>query len=290
MGTRSLDTAVARLFRPARRPGRLGAEIELIAVTDEPTPRPAHPAQLAAGFDDAFVAEARPSFEPGGQLELSPDPEPDVATLVAKLERLVKRAHAIAAERGVRLLHRGVNPYHGCHEVPLQLPTPRYLAMQELFDRSGMDGRRMMRLTASLQITVDLLPGRAGWEQWAVANLAGPALAAAFDTSGGARTRIWHGLDPVRTGMDGRHLDFDDPIRAYAAFARKAPRLPIRPARSPAYHLGTLFPPVRPRAGYLELRYLDAQPLERMGEAIATVATLLYDPQTRRAALSGVPG
>jgi glutamate--cysteine ligase len=101
----------------------------------------------------------------------------------------------------------------------------------------------------------------------------------------GARTRIWQGVDLRRTGYDGRHLDPDDPAGAYAAFAAAAPRLPIPDAADPAYHLSTLFPPVRPRGGYLEVRYLDAQPPGRVGEAIATVATLLYDQQARRDAL-----
>ncbi|MPY80815.1 MAG: hypothetical protein GEV04_20715 [Actinophytocola sp.] len=35
----------------------------------------------------------------------------------------------------------------------------------------------------------------------------------------GVRTRIWRGIDPVRTGYDGRHLDAADPIGAYTAFA-----------------------------------------------------------------------
>ena len=164
-----------------------------------------------------------------------------------------------------------------------------------MFDQIGPDGRRMMRLTASLQISVDLLPGRAGREQWAVANLAGPALAAAFANSGsaegrpagvaGARTRIWQNADLRRTGYDGRHLDFTDPVGAYAAFAAAAPRLPIPEAERPSYHLSTLFPPVRPRSGYLEVRYLDAQPYSRIGEAVTTVAALLYDSRARRDAL-----
>jgi glutamate--cysteine ligase len=167
--------------------------------------------------------------------------------------------------------------------------------MQRTFDEVGPDGRRMMRLTASLQVTVDLLPGHAGHQQWLVANLAGPPLAAAFANSGsaegrpvgmpGARTRIWQNVDLRRTGYDGRHLDLADPVGAYAAFAAAAPRLPIQEARRPSYHLSTLFPPVRPRGGYLELRYLDAQPCWRVGEAIAVVATLLYDARARHDAL-----
>jgi len=214
---------------------------------------------------------------------------------VCELDRLIDRAGAIAAARGVRLEAVGTNPYHSCEQVPLRTPTPRYRAMQQAFDELGPDGRRMMRLTASLQIGVDLLPGRAGTEQWLVANLAGPPLAAVFANSTaidgqpsaltGARTRIWQGVDLRRTGYDGRHLDPVDPIRAYAAFAAAAPRLPIPAAADPFYHLTTLFPPVRPRGRYLELRYLDAQPLERIGEVVATVATLLYSPQARRDAL-----
>jgi glutamate--cysteine ligase len=291
-----LAEMVARAFAPARRPGRIGVEVELIPVTDTDRPRPVDPEVLAGGFDAAFTAAARPSFEPGGQLELSPPPRRGVTAVVDELLRLWGRAAVIAARRGVRLEAVGCNPYHSCADVPLRTPTPRYLAMQAEFDRVGPDGRRMMRLTASLQICVDLLPGTAGMEQWLVANLAGPALTVAFANSwsvdgaptdiAGARTRIWRGVDPRRTGYDGRHLDASDPVGAYAGFAAAAPRLAI-PAGSadPSYHLSTLFPPVRPRGGYLEVRYLDAQPAHRVGEAVSTVATLLGDERARRDAL-----
>ncbi|HEU4424526.1 MAG TPA: glutamate-cysteine ligase family protein [Pilimelia sp.] len=290
-----LAETVARAFAPARRPGLIGAELELIPVTDTNPPRPVDPAVLACGFDLGFAAAARPTFEPGGQLELSPPPHRTVAGLVTTLSRLWARAAAIAERYGVRLEPVGTNPYHSCLDVPLRTPSRRYLALQDEFDRLGPDGRRMMRLTASLQICVDLLPGAAGVEQWLVANLAGPALTVAFANSAaidgrpatiqGARTRIWRGVDPRRTGYDGRHLDPADPVGAYHAFAAAAPRLPIPASADPAYHLSTLFPPVRPRGGYLEVRYLDAQPLHRVGEAVATVAALLCDERARRDAL-----
>jgi glutamate--cysteine ligase len=290
-----VNGAVERLFAPARRPGRVGAEVELIPVTDTARPRPVDPAVLAAGFDADFVRAVTPSFEPGGQLELSPAPRTGAGALVRDLDWMLRRAAAIAAAHGVRLEAAGLNPYHSCADVPLRLRTPRYLAMQQALDETGPDGRRMMRLTASLQITIDLLPGRAGQEQWLVANLAGPPLAAAFANSGtaegrpagieGARTRIWQNVDLRRTGYDGRHLDLLDPVAAYAAFAAAAPRFVIPEAEHPSYHLSTLFPPVRPRGGYLEVRYLDAQPPRRMGEAVATVAALLYDTRARHDAL-----
>ena len=290
-----VNKAVERLFAPARCPGRVGAEVELIPVTDGARPRAVDPAVLAAGFDTGFISAVAPSFEPGGQLELSPAPRPTAGALVRDLCWMLRRAAAIASARGVRLEAIGLNPYHSCADIPLRLRTPRYLAMQQVFDETGPDGRRMMRLTASLQVTIDLLPGRAGREQWLVANLAGPPLAAAFANSGtaegrpaaieGARTRIWQNVDLRRTGYDGRHLDLLDPVGAYAAFAVAAPRFPIPEAERPSYHLSTLFPPVRPRGGYLEVRYLDAQPPRRIGEAVATVAALLYDARARHDAL-----
>jgi glutamate--cysteine ligase len=290
-----MDTAVQRLFEPARRPGSVGAEVELIPVTDTARPRAVDPAVLTAGFDTGFVKAVAPSFEPGGQLELSPAPRPTVWALARDLDWMLRRAAAIASACGVRLEAAGLNPYHSCADVPLRLRTPRYLAMQRVFDETGPDGRRMMRLTASLQITIDLLPGRAGREQWLVANLAGPPLAAVFANSGtaegspagikGARTRVWQNVDLRRTGYDGRQLDLLDPVGAYAAFAAAAPRFPIPEAERPSYHLSTLFPPVRPRGGYLEVRYLDAQPPRRIGEAVAIVAALLYDARARHDAL-----
>lgn len=289
-----VTTVVRRSFAPARRPGRIGVEVELIPVTDDARPAPVDPRVLAGMLDDPLVRDARLSLEPGGQLELSPAPD-RIEPLLATLAGLLRRVRELAADRGVRLLAIGTNPYHSCAQVPLRLPTPRYLAMQRAFDRIGLDGRRMMRLTASLQIAVDLLPGRAGREQWLVANLAGPALAAAFANSPwldgrraaipGARTRIWQRVDLSRTAYDGRHLDLVDPVGGYAAFVSAADPLPIPGGYSPEYHLTTVFPPVRPRGGYLEIRYLDAQPVERIGEVVRAVARLLYDDEVRHAAL-----
>jgi glutamate--cysteine ligase len=152
----------------------------LIPVTDDDRSSPVRPQILRAGFNRDFVRDAVPTFEPGGQVELSPSPRPTAEALVRDLRSLIARTRRIAHDRGVRLLSAGTNLYHSCAEVALCTPTPRYLALQEMFDRVGPAGRRMMRLTASLQVTVDVLPGSAGREQWLVANLAGAPLAAAF--------------------------------------------------------------------------------------------------------------
>ena len=52
-----------------------------------------------------------------------------------------------------------------------------------------------------------------------------------------------------------------------------------------AYHLSTLFPPVRPR-GHLELRMIDAQPGDGWVVPLAAVAALADDPAAAQAALA----
>ncbi|SDP58861.1 glutamate--cysteine ligase [Pedococcus dokdonensis] len=268
--TPSLDDAVRRAFHPCEGPPRIGVELELHLQSKPPGGIPDLAGEL--------VERGRPSLEPGGQLELSLPPQPSVAALVREVDWCLE---TLSATTDFALT--GVDPWRALDDVPLVLETPRYLSMQQLFDRDGDAGRRMMRLTASLQVCVDLLPGRAGHEQWLVANLAGPSLVAAHPGHL-ARTRIWQDIDAARTGYDGRHLGVHDPVGSYAAFAAAASRLPLPEAADDAYHLSTLFPPVRPRGGYLELRYLDSQ--RPTHELLGTIWALMYDAGLRRDALA----
>jgi glutamate--cysteine ligase len=118
----SLRRSVEALFAPARHPGRVGAELELIAVTDERRPRPVHPATLASLIEPGLPV----CFEPGGQLELSLPPEPGPSELVASAEHAIGRVSDIAAAQGIRLESTGTNAYHSCSDVPLFIATPRY--------------------------------------------------------------------------------------------------------------------------------------------------------------------
>jgi glutamate--cysteine ligase len=88
-------------------------------------------------------------------------------------------------------------------------------------------------------------------------------------------------VDPDRTGFDDRLLHGDDPVAAYARFAGGAALIgPV------ARHLTTMFPPVRPRRRYLEVRFLDAQPDDQVAPVAGLLAGLLYDDDRRRRALA----
>ena len=267
---------VARLFPAQGAPcsTRVGIEHELL-TRDSATGAPVAVARVRA-------ATAVPvAFEPGGQVELNQPCGPAPA-VIRRLRDTLATLRSDLARDGIALADASVDD-RTPDEVPLQLTSDRYLAMQAHFDSIGPAGRRMMRCTASTQVCLDWWPGRAGIEQWRVLNLAGPHLAAQFarSTGPGSRLATWLAVDPERTAFDSRLLQGTDPVAAYADFARGA-----TPFTGPDEHLSTLFPPVRPRGRYLEVRFLDVQPEERLAEVVDTLRTLMYDDAVRARSLA----
>jgi glutamate--cysteine ligase len=225
------------------------------------------------------------SFEPGGQVELSLPVAPTAAAAAARLEQVTAALAADLMPHAIVLTARPVRDL----AVPRYLQSPRYDAMERHFDALGPAGRRMMRRTAATQVCLDWWPGRAGLEQWRVLLLAAPFLAAATGRSVGPRSRLatWLEVDPSRTAFDSRLLHGDDPVAAYADFAAGAASFVDGGI---ADHLTTLFPPVRPRGGYLEIRFPDARPATQVAGLAAGLSRLLYDDDVRRNALAALAG
>ncbi|WP_347176914.1 ergothioneine biosynthesis glutamate--cysteine ligase EgtA [Parafrankia sp. EAN1pec] len=98
--------------------------------------------------------------------------------------------------------------------------------------------------------------------------------------------RYLHDADLMMVGEpDGRY----QPVRNRTTFgdwmAGAGPVARPPTAQDLGWHATTLFPPVRPR-GWLELRYLDAQPSDLWPVAVAVPAVLLDEPAAARAALA----
>jgi gamma-glutamylcysteine synthetase len=222
------------------------------------------------------------SFEPGGQVELS---LPRAGSAAGAARQLQKVTGALAADLqplGIVLEARPVRHV----ATPRYLRTARYDAMEHHFDTVGPAGRRMMRHTCSTQVCLDWWPGQEGIEQWRLLQLAAPFLAAAT-ISDPARTATWLAVDPDRTAFDDRLLTGDDPVAAYVDYAAGAE---VFVAGGVAEHLTTLFPPVRPRGRYLEVRFPDARPAVHVGALAEGLAGLLYEDERRRHALASLTG
>ena len=154
--------------------------------------------------------------------------------------------------------------------------------------------------------------------RWDLLHDVGPALVAAFANSPfrqgratgwkSSRQQAWLGFDPGRT-RPVHSASGADPREAYQRYALDAELLVVRSDgddwRAPvgltfrqwtrgawraiaglrpptvgdlAYHLTTVFPPVRPR-GPVEIRYLDAQPGDAWRVPAAVITALLEDTQ-----------
>jgi glutamate--cysteine ligase len=253
------------------------------------------------------------TVEPGGQVELSSPPYDSVAALLRATCRDIDQLDGLLARAGLTRGDQAVD----AHRPPTRLlQTPRYASMQAAFDRIGPHGSQMMCSTAALQVCIDAgQPDRVA-ARWAAVHGLGPVLVALFANSAAvthdgeawesSRMRAVLGTDPCRSLP---HPLSREPAAAWASRALDTPLLCLRrpegcwdapegvtfadwiagalpgpPTTDDLdYHLSTLFTPVRPR-GYLEVRYLDAQP----GDGWMTAATLLLALMAREDTVDAV--
>lgn len=258
------------------------------------------------------------TVEPGGQVEISTLPQRSLQALATAADGDLGYVSDRLARHGLVLGASGTDP----HRRPLRvLDTKRYAAMERRFSRIGPDGLTMMCATAALQVCVDAGPRSALAARWAALHAIGPVLLALFANSrrlsgvdtglASARWRAVMGTEPSRTAPTDLVAD---PVGSWSERVLNTPLMVVRhdagewdaPAnlmfgewidgkgvarklRRPSfadldYHLTTMFTPVRPR-GYLEVRYLDAQPSQDWLAPVALLCALLAKESTVDAAL-----
>jgi glutamate--cysteine ligase len=246
------------------------------------------------------------TFEPGGQLEYSSPPCRSGRTLLSLLRSVVPPLSAAAAAEGIDLLATGIDPLNPIERAPLLLRPRRYERMAEYLATRGPAGARMMRQTASFQLSLDF--DDEPWLRWRVLNAMAPYTSAIFANSPiyageptghqSERAMVWREVDPSRTGIV---YDDKEPVETYLEFALSAQAI-LLPAVAGEYrpfgewlqrghptmeewqdHLSTLFPEVRPR-GHLELRSPDAISPQWYAAPAALLAGILYHPGSLRAA------
>jgi glutamate--cysteine ligase len=285
----------------------IGIELEWLTV--DPGGR-----RLALDHAERIVADLEPlpaggrlTIEPGGQLEISTATFTSVdAACSAAATDLYVLDQRCAAD-GVVLVALGADPTRAPERV---VTAPRYREMETYFDSRGKAGRTMMCNTAALQVNVCLGNARM-IDRWQLAHALGPTLIASFANSplcdGGpsgwqsSRLREWWLLDPSRSapvGTVGRPADAwvryvlgsrvmliragPDDFRAitepltFGQWLHHGHELGHPTLEDLAYHLTTLFPPVRPK-GWLELRMFDTLPTPFWHVATAVTSVLLDD-------------
>ncbi|GAA2792318.1 ergothioneine biosynthesis glutamate--cysteine ligase EgtA [Saccharopolyspora taberi] len=249
------------------------------------------------------------TVEPGGQVEVSSLPTSSMTSLFDVVAADADFVRRLLGRAGLVLGEQGTDPWRLPQRV---LDVPRYAAMETAFDRIGIDGRLMMCSTAGVQVCVDAGESHRVAARWAALHALGPVMMAMFANSPrlfgeatgwvSTRTRSLLRTDPPRTrpgpvgadpaaGWARRILDTalvclrrengDWTAPSGVSFAEWIHgALPGAPTRDDLdYHMTTVFPPVRPR-GYLEVRYLDAQPGDDWMLPAGAVIALLHDEST----------
>ncbi|MEU4083133.1 ergothioneine biosynthesis glutamate--cysteine ligase EgtA [Streptomyces aureus] len=313
-----VDALVRGICFKTGPPRLLGVEVEWL-VHELRGPRlPVPPERLEAAYAALRTLSLRSALtvEPGGQLELSSAPAASLMECVGSVSADLDAVRATLREADLGLSGFGQDPWNPPSRY---LHEPRYDAMERYLDRAGPEGRAMMCTSASVQVCVDAgyeEPGPLGHgRRWWLAHQLGAVLVAAFAHSPMARGRhtgwrstrqsLWASMDPGRTDAP---LLGGDPRAAWARRVLDAPVMCVRGAEAPwevpedlsfrewtrsaappdradlAYHMTTLFPPVRPR-GHLELRMIDAQPGEDGWIVpLAVTAALFDDPDAAETA------
>jgi len=258
----------------------------------------------------ALPHDAGLTVEPGGQVEVSSLPHVGASAAIDATAADLHVLRTALDGAGIHTMAVGLDPVRPNRRV---VRSPRYDAMEAYFDGDGGAGLAMMGGTASVQVNLDLGDAASLPRRWRLAHALGPVLIAAFANSpiaGGrptgacsSRQQIWAVLDPTRSAPAISSLP---PADAWARYALAAQVLLVRagaeryePMRSDltfaawmaeghelgyptlddfAYHLTTLFPPVRPK-GWLELRMIDAVPDPWWQVAVAVTTALLDDPE-----------
>ncbi len=246
----TLDAAYTRSLRAALAEsviGTVGLEIETHLVDLDAIADAVSWDRVAPMPETVRAAAGRSAvtLEPGGQLELSAPPSPDIAAAVAEIRRDVQGTRLALAGLRLGAAHAGADPLRPSRRVN---PRPRYRAMEQHFAATGRaaPGAVMMNSTAALQVNLQAGPRRQWPARIARAHRLGPVLVAISASSPwlhgrdtgwkSARQRAWGGLD-ARTcgpvpGCVAAHAAADDGLDPAAAWARYALRAPVAFVRS----------------------------------------------------------
>lgn len=265
---------------------------------------------------------SRITVEPGGQVELSSAPFSSAAELCASLRADVRHLERLLESRSIRTLSAaadGLRPPQRVLQSPRYRAMEQSFAGIGPFGKLMMCNTAATQVSVDAGADHAEIAAR-----WTALNTIGPALLAAFACSpdlheapagswASQRMRAWLRLDHARTRPPV--LDWPDPVTAYARWVLDVPLLCVRRSdhegdwaappgatfadwlcgalddeidRRPDaadldYHLTTMFPPVR-AAGYLEVRYIDAQPGQDWAVPIHVIEALMSAPEVVAAA------
>lgn len=314
---------------------RLGVEVEHLVVTEDGDPVSYEPRDGGVGIREVLAylepwypcksvnsrgellgllgEEGSVTLEPAAQLEFSAAPYERVSEIRRAYEHFTSHVAECLEPYGAHLVNRGYHPTRRAQQLVL-IPKQRYAFMDAYFSYIGSHGDRMMRASASTQVSVDYFSEEDAVRKMRVASALSPVLAAIADNApvyeGEAnhvpirRLQLWREVDCRRCGtvpgvFDGgfgfeRYVDWllsTSPIFVTQSEAGNTCGPSTRPffdeAASEAYadapmdesdveHLISMFWPDVRLKRFVEIRPADSLPLLLMLGYVALIKGIFY--------------
>lgn len=308
--------------------GRLGVELEHQVVNTDMSP--VHYSeefgvewlleQLAEDYpqktydqDGDLIGVARKgaavTLEPAGQVELSAGPYEGVGEVRLDFEMFERQVSSIWSPKGKRMLSVGYNPTATAPELDLAAKT-RYQMMDAHFAGLGDWGRRMMRATASTQISIDYFSVEDCLRKLRLAFACVPLFALITDNTAVfegkprphkmMRTEVWQKCDPARCGIVPGVMSPHFTLEDYAAYILDTPAILVPDgtgwrateetfgqayATTPMekadveHALSMFFTDVRLK-NYIEIRPADSMPTPHVTAYAALIKGLFYNQES----------
>ena len=322
--------AIAAHLRAGAKPAcrALGIELEHICVNDQGRPLTYSESggvrdvlkALASDYpqvtmhDGDLLGVARSgmtvTIEPAAQLELSAGPFESMADALRAFEGFEADVARALEPVGGRALTLGYDPTMRAVDKEL-IPKARYEFMNRYLSAVSPWGPRMMRGSASTQVSIDYVDEADCIAKMRAAQALAPLFALMCDNApvfegvprphALMRTEIWNGVDPDRCGAVPGMFDdgfgFDD----YAAYLLDVPAIVAMDADGEAHYdtrtfgeifadrlmtgadvlhtMSMVFPDVRLKS-YVEIRPADSMPVRYVVAYAALVKGLFYSEES----------
>ncbi len=252
------------------------------------------------------------TLEPGGQLELSGAPLPDVHATRAETEHHIRELELVSIPLGINWLSIGFHPFARRDELPW-VPKSRYGIMRDYLPLHGNGALDMMQRTATVQVNLDYEDERDALTKTKIFLRLAPIVHAMTAHSPlsesqltpwqSLRGDVWLRMDPSRSGLVEALWKSQNPrYETYVQWALDAGMFlfkrgnqviantgqTFRSFMQDGYdghratfddwvlHLNTLFPEVRLKKT-IEVRSCDAQPMDTLLAVPAMWAGIGYD-------------
>ena len=253
------------------------------------------------------------TLEPAAQLEISAAPLSSVVAIDALYQRFRERVEAFAQPFEAHLENAGYHPNRCADELAL-IPKRRYDFMDRYFKRIGSHGMRMMRGSASTQVSVDFADEADAVRKIRVASALTPVLAAIADNTHTyegrpnhvpiRRLQLWREVDDKRCGTIPGVFEKGFGFGAYADWLlATSPIFVTRPAvadpegdrlreafdasasqaygdapmtRADVEHLASIFWPDVRLKQFVEVRPADCLPSDCVPGYVALIKGLFY--------------